>query len=510
VRLLRYVQRLRDFLLRDLWHLELASPSRAKAALLQTVRVFVLAGRNFVHDRCPMRSTSLAFVTLLSLVPLLAFAFSVLKGFDVGEKVKPWLIRQVVGSQEEPEAEPPTPPSPEPAAAAKPSEEEPAAPAPEPATTATPAPDAAPAQEDPTVAAESTAAQGQKQLVEGILTAIDRTDVRALGTIGLLFLLWTTIKLLGTIEGSFNYIWNVTRSRTFLRKITDYVSVLVIAPILLVAAMSLTAAFQSNALVARMRESAVVGPVAALLLSWLRYGGTWIAFTFLYLFMPNTRVRWPAGILGGIVGGTIWQVAFWAYTHFQIGVAKYGAIYTTFAAIPIFMVWLYFSWTIVLFGAEVAHAFESVGRYWEERRAAGASFAVLEALGLRAMIAMSAAFYDDGRGLTVEELAERCKAPGRLVSQVLQMLAKWRIAVEIIRDDGVSAYHPGRTLEKITPADVLSALRHAGQPMPMSSDDEEAAAAHDLLERYENLCVADLGTTTFRDIAARLNHATSD
>lgn len=491
MRLLRYVQRLRDFLLRDLWHLELASPSRAKAALLQTVRVFVLAGRNFVHDRCPMRSTSLAFVTLLSLVPLLAFAFSVLKGFDVGEKVKPWLIRQVVGSQEEPEAEP-------------------AAAAPERAPTAEPAPDAAPAQEDPGVAAESSAAQGQKQLVEGILTAIDRTDVRALGTIGLLFLLWTTIKLLSTIEVSFNHIWNVTRSRTFLRKTTDYVSVLVIAPILLVVAMSLTTAFQSNALVARMRESAVVGPVAALLLSWLRYVGTWIAFTFLYLFMPNTRVRWPAGILGGIVGGTIWQVAFWAYTHFQIGVAKYGAIYTTFAAIPIFMVWLYFSWTIVLFGAEVAHAFESVGRYWEERRAAGASFAVLEALGLRAMIAMSAAFYDDGRGLTVEELAERCKAPGRLVSQVLQMLAKWRIAVEIVRDDGVSAYHPGRALEKITPADVLSALRHAGQPMPMISDDEEAAAAHDLLERYEDLCVADLGTTTFRDIAARLNHATSD
>lgn len=470
--MIKKLRQLRDRVLRDLWR-DIPTPSRVKSLLLQTARVFVLAGRNFVLDRCLMRATSLAFVTLLSFVPLLAFTFSVLKGFEVGgETLKPWLIRQVVGTQAQGEDD-----------------------------------GAAPGAQEGTseeVNPEAQAAKGQKQLVEGILHAIERTDVRALGTIGLLFLLWTTIKLLSTIEVTFNHIWNVTRSRTFLRKLTDYVSVLVIAPILLFVAMSLTAAFQSTAFVAQMREGALIGPVAALLLSWLRYVGTWIAFSAIYLFMPNTRVRLRAAILGGVVAGTAWQLAFWAYAYFQIGVAKYGAIYTTFAAIPVFMMWLYLSWTIVLFGAEVAYAMENVGRFWEERRAEGASFAVLEAIALRTMVSVSAAFYRGGHSLTIEEIAERCKAPGRLVSEVLQRLVKWGVCAEIVGEEGAAAYQPGRALEKITPADVLAALRHYGEPLTLSTGDPEATLATELLAACDITRAADLTKTSFRDIAARL------
>ncbi len=462
-------QRLRQFFGRDLWA-DMPTPSRLKALLFQTIRIFVLAGRNFWLDRCMMRATSLAFVTLLSLVPLLAFAFSVLKGFDVGDRIKPWLLHQMVGTSELPEGTP------------QERKEE--------------------AEQEPSP--EEQARAGQKRLVEGILTAVDRTDVRALGTVGLLFLLWTAIKLLSTVEATFNHIWNVTRSRPLVRKITDYVSVVVIAPILLLVAMSVTTGLQSAALVRHLRETAVIGPVAALLLSWLPYVGTWVAFTAVYMFMPNTRVRLRGGLLGGVVAGTMWQLAFWAYTYFQIGLARYGAIYTTFAALPIFMVWLYLSWTVVLFGAEVAHASQNVGRYWEERRSAGASFAVLEAIGMRTMIALSVSFHTDGRALTIEEIGDRIKAPGRLIREVLQRLVTWGICTETLRDNGTTAYQPGRTLEKITPADVLAALRHYGQPLTLSSDEPQAKVATELLASHDPARDADLSGTNFREIAAQL------
>jgi membrane protein len=460
------LRRLHDLLLHDLWR-EAPAPSRGRSVLLQTVRVVVLAARNFWRDHCLLHATSLAFVTLLSFVPLLAFAFSILKGFKVEEHIKPWLIRQVTGSEE-------------------------------------PLEGGAPAPQAPSDSAEAQAAQGQKQLIEAILSAIERTDVRALGTIGLLFLLWTTIKLLSTIEDTFNHIWDVQRSRTFSRKIADYVSVVVIAPILLLAAMSVTTAFQSTALVTALRETAIFGPVATLLLGWLPYVGTWIAFTAVYLFMPNTRVRLRAGLIGGIVAGTAWQIAFWFYTHSQILVARYGAIYATFAAIPVFMVWLYVSWTIVLFGAEMACAVQNVGRYWEEERAAGASFAVLEAIALRAMLALSTAFRRDGRALAAEEIAERCKAPARLVADVLRMLAQAGLCTEVAGEPNVTAYHPGRALEKMTPADVLAALRYHGRAVALSTGEPEAALAAELLAAHERTCAADLARTTFQDLARRL------
>ena len=436
--MMELAKRIHRFLVVDLWR-DVPDVSRAKAAAIHVGRVSMLAGRDFLADKCAMRATALSYVTLLSIVPLLAFAFSVMKGLGVQAQLRGVL---------------------------------------------------------------DTLAAGQKEVLDQILGYVENTDVKALGSIGLVFLIWTVVKTLGTIERSFNEIWGVTQHRSYFRKFTDYVSVLVTAPLLLVAAMSLTGFLQSDVL-GRYPWLGLPARIAIRLMPFL---GTWVAFAAVYMFMPNTSVRLRSALVGGVIAGTIWQLAFWGYTTFQVGMAKYNAIYGTFAALPIFMVWLYMSWTIVLFGAEVAWATQSVGAYWEQRRAQAASFASREEVALRAMTTLAVAFYGDGSALSDAQIAARFKAPARLVRDVLHTLCEAGLCSQVAGKDG-PAYQPARALERITPADILSALRADGDAVEISQQGPDADLVADILEASGSPRHDVLSRTTLRDIASRLAQA---
>ena len=439
--MLELATRIHRFLTVDLWR-EVPTPSRVRAALLHIGRVSMLAGRDFVADKCAMRATALSYVTLLSIVPLLAFAFSVMKGLGVQAQ-----LEGVLGK----------------------------------------------------------VAAGQKEVLEQIIGYVEDTNVKALGTIGLVFLIWTVVKTLGTIERSFNEIWGVTQSRSYFRKFTDYVSVLVTAPLLMVAAMSLSGFLQGD-LLARFPW---LGLPARLAIRLMPFVGTWIAFAAVYMFMPNTSVRLRSALVGGVIAGTIWQLAFWLYTTFQVGMAKYNAIYGTFAALPIFMVWLYMSWTIVLFGAEVAWATQNVGTWWEQRRAESASFATKEEVALRAMTALAVSFYGDGEALSGSAIAHRFKAPTRLVRDVLRTLCDAGLCSQIAGEDG-PAYQPARALEHLTPADVLAALRTEGDEVDLNDTGPGADLVAELLGTSEAPRREILQRTTFREIAASVGEASDD
>jgi len=436
--MMELARRIHHFLVVDLWR-DVPEVSRAKAALIHIVRVSMLAGRDFIADKCAMRATALSYVTLLSIVPLLAFAFSVMKGMGVQDQLRGVLDK---------------------------------------------------------------VAAGQKEVLTQIIGYVEKTDVKALGTIGLVFLVWTVIKALGTIERSFNDIWGVTQSRTLFRKFTDYISVLVTAPILLIAAMSLTSYLQSDVLA----RNPWLGSVARVAIRLAPFAGTWVAFAAIYLFMPNTSVRIRSALIGGVIAGTVWQLAFWGYTTFQVGMAKYNAIYGTFAALPIFMVWLYMSWTIVLFGAEVAWATQSVGAYWEQRRAQAASFASREEIALRTMAALAVAFHRDGAALSDAQIAARFKAPARLVRDVLHILCGSGLCSQVVGNAG-PAYQPARSLERITPADILAALRTDGDAVDLNDTGPDADLIGDILKSADVPRHEQLARTTLRDIATRLDPA---
>jgi len=442
--MLEKLRRLQDFLLNGLWR-EVTTPSRLLARGIHATRIVTLAVRGFLGDRCLLQATALAYVTLLSLIPLLAVAFSVAKGFGIQDQIKPLIDKWVAANQEE-------------------------------------------------VGTQIVA------FIERTSAYIRDTRVTAFGAIALLMLVWTTIKVLGTIEKSFNQIWGVKRSRTLFRKVTDYISMLVISPILLLAGMSAATALQSSPAARSVLANALLGRLVQFALVYVT---TWIAFTALYLFMPNTRVKFLAALIGGITAGTVWQAAFLLYTSLQVGMAKYNAIYGTFAALPVFMIWLYLSWSIVLLGAEVSWASQSVKRYWEERRSASASFAAREAIALRTMVDLAVAFQADATPLTATELAERMKAPSRLVLDIMDVLLDAGICSEVVTRNA-SAYQPARPLDHITPAMVIAAIRNAGEPLELSGDGPLVHAVRELLAAAADVRKAGLEGQSLHDIASRL------
>lgn len=439
----RMLRKLREFLDTDLWRAQPAT--RASAAATHAARVLVLAVREFIANRCRVHATALAFTTLLSLVPLLALAFALAKGFGLQHRIRPLVDTWLAANQEE---------------------------------------------------------VGEKLIafVERAIQYVQQTKVGLLGGFGLLLLIWATIKVMSTIEKSFNEIWRVARSRTLVRKLTDYLSVLVISPVLLIAATSAGAAFRSSPVV---RSALSWGLAAWLVECALVLLPTWAAFVAAYVFMPNTRVRLRPALAGAIVAGSAWQAAFWAYTTFQVGMAKYNAIYGTFAAIPVLMVWLYLSWAIVLFGAQLSWAAQNVRRHWDERRGERASIASREAIALRAMAALAVAFQRGTAPLSAEELAERLRAPASLVAEALRALAAAGLCSEVVGPEA-SAYQPARPLGQIAPAHVLAAVRQFGNPVPLNEEGEEARAVRELLAAWASAPDACLRAPTFGEIAARL------
>ncbi len=280
-----------DRLDRLLWEAEDLGP------VGRVTRVVLVTGWKFAADRGFLRASALTYATLLSLVPLLAIMFSVLKGLGVQRRLEPLLLEHITA--------------------------------------------------------------GNTELTARILEYVNRTEVGTLGAVGLAMLVFTVISVLNNIEGSFNDIWQVRQGRSMVRKVADYLSVLVVSPLLLFLSLSLTTSLQSETVLARLD---LLGPVVRHGRRGLPFLAVWLAFAAMYTVMPNRRVPWRSALLGGVVAGSVWLVAEWAYIRFQFGVARYNAIYGAMAQLPMLLVWVYTSWCIVLFGAELAFVHQAPGR----------------------------------------------------------------------------------------------------------------------------------------------------
>jgi membrane protein len=250
--------------------------------------------RSFVANDCLLRAAALSYTSILSLVPFLALAFALLKGFGVPHKLAPLILEKV--------------------------------------------------------------AAGSHEIVAQVLLYIDNTNMKSLGAIGLVALLVTVIGLLGEIEAAFNAIWGIKEPRPWNRKFSEYLSVVLSGPLLLFAATSVTTSLQSQVVVQGLLTSSYLGPLVLALFRFVPYLSIWVALIFLFLFIPNTRVRFSSAVVGGIIAGTIWQAAQWCYLYLQIYMTSYNAIYGTLAILPIFMIWIYTSWIIVLVGVEIVYA----------------------------------------------------------------------------------------------------------------------------------------------------------
>jgi len=402
-----------QFLNTDIWRLQAHKLPPRRSFWITQLRIVLLAVRRFNLDRCELRASALTFYSLLSMVPVVALAFAVAKGFGLEKLLGEQLMAKM---------------------------------------------------------------QGQEEVAERMIgfaqSLLENTRAGAIAGVGIVLLFWTVIKVLGNIEKSFNDIWGVTTPRSIGRKLTDYLSVMMICPVLLITASSVTVLVttQVSSLLERLSFLGYFADVLMGLLQILPYGVIWLVFTFIYMFMPNTKVKLKSALWGGILAGTIYQLVQLAYITFQIGVSKYGAIYGSFAALPLFLVWLQLSWVIVLLGAEIAFAHQNVATYEFEQDCLSASQSFKRMIALMITSLCAKHFQNAEKPLTAEEIARELEAPIRLVRSVLSELTQARVLSEVCLDHREDiAYQPACDIDRLTVASVIDRLdRQGAATMPVA------------------------------------------
>lgn len=423
------------FFTTTLWGLDPDAYPPLKGRCIKYLQILTLVAKDFWDDQCLLRASALSFSTILSLVPFFALTFSVLKGLGVQNKLEPLILDQV--------------------------------------------------------------AAGSEEIVDKIVTYINNTNMTSLGAIGLVTLVVTVISLLGNIEETFNVVWGVQETRSYYRKFSDYMSVVISGPILLIAATSITTTLQSQAMLKWLTSTVYFGDVLLFFFHLIPYFSISVALVFLYIFIPNTRVRFKSAFLGGLLAGASWQIAQWVYIHFQVGVAKYNAIYGTLAALPVFMVWLYTSWLIVLFGVEVVYAHQNIRTFRREVHGPAMNHALKELLALGILQKISVSFYSGLPPWTEERLAEELSVPARMVRELLSELIVDGYLVKTVAEP--PCFQPARDLGQIKLKDVIQTLRISGGLRQVNMGDD--VVLKEFVTRISDSVEAALDGTTLEDLA---------
>jgi membrane protein len=406
--------------------------------LLRQLQLWVLVGREFIADRCLLHATALAFTTLLSLVPLLALMFAVLKGFGVQNRLQPLLLNYL--------------------------------------------------------------SAGSDTVAAAIISYINNTNVGHLGAIGLVALLLTVLSLVSGIENSFNAIWGVEETRSISKRFTSYFSVVAIGPVFVVAAISMTGSLESQTIVQWLLDMALVGNLLIVLFNVLPFVVMWLVFASLYLFIPNTRVTPRAALVGGVFGGTLWQLSQWVYVDFQFGVARYNAIYGTLAALPIFMVWLYLAWAIVLLGLEVTFAVQNLQSARRDLRGGRVSIAGRTRIILAVLLYLARRFYRGEAAPCAETIAADLQVPPRLLHTILELLQRQGLVVEAAGSNGTSGYLPAREPDTLALSDLLRSLAADGSDYTPPPQCPEAAVINRVVEQVSAAGGGGVAGVTLRDL----------
>jgi len=403
---MKVLTRVLEYLKTDIWKLEETEKPLLQRFAIRILRILLLAFHGFTEDRIPLRASALTFYSLLSIVPVLAMAFGVAKGFGFEETLQAFILEKLEGQEE--------------------------------------------------VA---------RQVVDFAEKLLENVKGGLVAGIGLVILLYTVLKILSHIESSFNDIWGVEKSRSFLRQITDYFSIMFIGPIFFIVSSALSVFLTTGAREATQRIwlFAAVSPAILLSLKLLPILLLWVLFTILYLFMPNTRIKFIPALIAGIITGLLLEFFQGMYIDFQVGVAKYNAIYGSFAALPLFFIWIQFSWIIVLLGAEIAYACQNHDSHRFEKKIQSISQSTKKLLSLRVVHFLVSHFSGSKASWRTEEISQALEIPGYLVRDVLRELEAAGIVSRLVPDDNEpAAFQPAKDPDILTIKSVIDALDQRG------------------------------------------------
>lgn len=384
-----------------LWQTDIHSLPLGKVFILRVGRILYRVINDLSQGQLTLRAMSLVYTTLLSLVPLLALSFSVLKAFGVHNQLEPMLLTFL-------------------------------------------------------------APLGDKgiEVSAQVLQFVENMNVGVLGSVGLILLLYTVVSLIQKVESSFNFIWHVTRLRSFTQRLSGYLSVVMVGPLLIVTALGITASVASAALV---RELIAIEPFGILFYSLgklLPYFLVIGAFSATYLIIPNTAVKLRSALIGGVVAGVLWESVGWGFTSFIVGSAKYTAVYSGFAIVILLLVWLYLNWLVLLLGASIAFYHQNPAYQTMAGERSKLTTRGREALALEILRLVGIAYQQGVKHWNLESLAEQLNLPAESVLLVTDRLLESGLLVSA--EEESLYYVPGRDLQAISIKEVLDVI--AGEP----------------------------------------------
>ena len=434
--------------------------------LERTAHFFTLVWRQFVRNRCLVRASALAYTTLLSLIPLLAFVISISNSLlqNVDDEKIYSSIASLAPHTAWPAATGMNSNSPVPASTNL-------------ATAETGTNDFSAATNLPPSATGETIsaapATTQKELVHWLKEFVGKTQSRTLGVTGILIFGLIAIMLLSRVEEAFNDIWGVAHGRDWRKRVPLYWIAITLGPVLLLVAASLAGSQHFQTVKDYFQEVPVLGNVVFKLLPLVVL---WFTFGLVYQMMPNAKVKFPAALVGGIVAGTLWHLNNLFGFIYVARTVQNSEIFGALGLVPVFMLGLYFSWAILLFGAQFAYVYQNRAAYLQDKLADNVNQRGREFVALRIMTLLGQRFQNGLRPATLLQLATELGVPTRLTQQILRTLAAARLVIEVGGTE--TAYVPARPLDTINAHHILLALR-AG-----SGRDLPAAEAPALAEIY--------------------------
>jgi membrane protein len=435
------------FLDDEIWRIRLKDLPAATRLPFRAFRVAVQSVHQFYHDQCPFKASALTYYSLLSIVPVLAVIFGAAKGFGLEQLIQAQILQLAQN------------------------------------------------------------AKWQSEVVDRIIafshSLLENARGGVIAGVGFLIAFWTVVSIMGEIENSLNQIWDVRISRSLKRRFSDYISVIVLAPFLQIISSSgaVLLAGRVKLILERNVFPGAFNPAVGFVLNFVPYVSIWILLSMLYIVMPNTKVPVKSGLLAGIITGTIFQLLQWVYIYFQIGVSSYGAIYGSFAALPLFLVWLQLSWMIVLLGAEIAVAHANDETFGYHPDFSRVSLWSRKLLLLRLFHLIVKRFCRGEDPLTAPEISNVLEIPLRLVRQLLRDLGTAGMVVETVREKTSElGFQPARSIEEATLKDVLDAYERHGMDadsLSLASDGEKLLAS---LKNIEDVARKAPGNVEVRNV----------
>lgn len=423
------LKRFIDFIQHDVWRISSRELTGTKSILIRQLQILLLAIRGFNEDKVQMQASALTFYSLLSLVPVVAMGFGISKGFGM----ESYLERQLM-----------------------------------------------------------ELFQGREEVMNWILdfskSMLETSRGGLIAGIGLAILIFTVISIFSSIESSFNDIWQINEGRQWSRKLVDYFAMMLIAPLFLIFSSAFTVFLSTKIpeIAAEIRLLGWISPLLIFSVKLIPYLLIWMLFTLIYIVMPNTKVKFRSALIAGIIAGTLFQLAQWGYIHFQIGVTRYNAIYGSFAALPLLLLWMQVSWLIVLFGAEISFANQNVEQYEYENESLNMSLYNRRLLALLIMHLLVKNFQRGERPYTVHDISLELEIPIRLVSEIIYELADIKVVSRVATPSPKEfAYQPAIDINKLTIRYIQEKLDHRGMDVMLAKNTKDLKEISRIVETFQ-------------------------